>query len=51
MNATLFAPPQPLAMRLRPRSLEEFVGQQHLVGPADGYCAWHVWRLKPLFGL
>ncbi|MBI3321797.1 MAG: replication-associated recombination protein A [Candidatus Omnitrophica bacterium] len=24
---------QPLAVRLRPRSLEEFVGQEHLVGP------------------
>jgi putative ATPase len=30
---SLFAPPQPLAARLRPRSLAEFVGQQHLVGP------------------
>src|SRR5687768_9010743 len=31
----LFRPPperQPLAARMRPRSLEEFVGQQHLVG-------------------
>ena len=27
------AAPQPLAARLRPRSLEEFVGQEHLVGP------------------
>ena len=25
--------PQPLAARMRPRSLEEFVGQPHLVGP------------------
>ena len=24
---------QPLAARLRPESLEEFVGQQHLIGP------------------
>ena len=24
---------QPLAARTRPRSLEEFVGQEHLVGP------------------
>ena len=23
----------PLAMRLRPRSLDEFVGQQHILGP------------------
>ncbi|MEO8470071.1 MAG: replication-associated recombination protein A [Chloroflexota bacterium] len=33
----LFTPPperQPLAARMRPRSLEEFVGQQHLVGEA-----------------
>jgi putative ATPase len=29
----LFAPPQPLAARLRPRSLAEFVGQRHLVAP------------------
>jgi putative ATPase len=31
----LFQPPperQPLAARMRPRNLEEFVGQQHLVG-------------------
>ncbi len=25
--------PQPLAARMRPRTLDEFVGQQHLVGP------------------
>src|SRR6266852_1082705 len=37
---TLFPAPQepaqkdqPLAARMRPRSLDEFVGQQHLVGP------------------
>jgi putative ATPase len=24
---------QPLAARMRPRSLDEFVGQEHLVGP------------------
>ena len=24
---------QPLAVRLRPRSLDEFVGQEHFVGP------------------
>src|SRR6266496_5149951 len=31
----LFAPPaglQPLAARMRPRALDEFVGQEHLVG-------------------
>ncbi len=30
---SLFAPPAPLAERLRPQSLEEFVGQTHLLGP------------------
>ena len=32
----LFAPPetaQPLAARMRPRTLEEFLGQEHLLGP------------------
>src|SRR3954466_8661433 len=32
----LFQPPpgaQPLAARMRPRTLDEFVGQEHLVGP------------------
>jgi len=28
-----FAAPAPLASRMRPRTLEEFVGQEHLVGP------------------
>jgi putative ATPase len=32
-TAPLFAPEQPLAARLRPRNLAEFVGQEHLVGP------------------
>src|SRR5690349_19703012 len=27
------APPAPLADRMRPRSLDEVVGQQHLIGP------------------
>ena len=34
-QAALFGPPperQPLAARMRPRSLDEFVGQEHLVG-------------------
>ena len=31
--ASLFTPPQPLAARMRPRTLNEFVGQAHLVGP------------------
>ena len=47
MNATLFAPPPPLAMRLRPRSLEEFVGQQHLVGP--GRLLWRALKAGRLF--
>ena len=47
MIATLFAPPQPLAMRLRPRSLEEFVGQQHLVGP--GRLLWRALKARRLF--
>src|SRR5687767_12936084 len=35
-EASLFAPPasaQPLAARIRPRTLDEVVGQQHLLGP------------------
>src|SRR5208337_789205 len=47
MTATLFTPPQPLAMRLRPRSLEEFVGQQHLVGP--GRLLWRALKAGRLF--
>jgi putative ATPase len=30
---SLFAPPEPLAARLRPRTLEEFVGQENLLAP------------------
>ncbi|WP_045234709.1 replication-associated recombination protein A [Deinococcus pimensis] len=30
---TLFDPPAPLAERLRPRTLDEVAGQQHLLGP------------------
>lgn len=33
MSDSLFAPPEPLASRMRPRRLEEFVGQQHLLAP------------------
>lgn len=29
----LFAPPEPLSARMRPRTLEEFVGQAHLLAP------------------
>jgi putative ATPase len=45
--SSLFAPPQPLAARLRPRSLKEFVGQEHLVGP--GRLLWRALRAKRLF--
>ena len=27
--------PQPLAVRMRPRTLEEFIGQSHLLGPGQ----------------
>ena len=30
---TLFEPPAPLAARMRPRTLEEFVGQEQLLAP------------------
>ena len=30
---TLFDPPAPLAERLRPRTVDEVVGQSHLLGP------------------
>jgi putative ATPase len=33
-DPTLFhRPPEPLAARMRPRTLEEFLGQEHLLGP------------------
>ena len=32
-NADNAAAPRPLADRMRPRTLEEYVGQQHLIGP------------------
>jgi putative ATPase len=31
--ASLFSDTRPLAERLRPQSLQEFIGQQHLLGP------------------
>ena len=46
-TSSLFAPPQPLAARLRPRTLTEFVGQQHLVGP--GRLLWRALRAGRLF--
>ena len=30
---SLFTTPQPLAARMRPRTIDEFVGQQHFFGP------------------
>ncbi|MES2306086.1 MAG: replication-associated recombination protein A [Gemmatimonadota bacterium] len=33
MSESLFAPLEPLAARMRPRRLEDFVGQQHLLAP------------------
>ena len=46
-TASLFTPPSPLAVRMRPRSLEEFVGQEHLVGP--GRLLWRALKAKRLF--
>jgi len=46
-TAPLFAPPQPLAARLRPRRLSEFVGQQHLVG--EGRLLWRALKGGRLF--
>ncbi|HET9133589.1 MAG TPA: replication-associated recombination protein A [Gemmatimonadales bacterium] len=33
MTDSLFAPPEPLAARMRPASLDEYAGQQHLLAP------------------
>ncbi len=46
-TAPLFAPPQPLAARLRPRTLSEFVGQRHLVG--EGRLLWRALKAGRLF--
>jgi putative ATPase len=46
-TASLFAPPPPLAARMRPRSLNEFVGQEHLVGP--GRLLWRALKARRLF--
>ena len=35
----------PLAARMRPRTLDEFVGQEHLLGPGEGAPAGH--RVRP----
>uniref|UniRef100_A0A7C3Z0T6 Replication-associated recombination protein A n=1 Tax=Desulfobacca acetoxidans TaxID=60893 RepID=A0A7C3Z0T6_9BACT len=44
---SLFAPPEPLAARMRPRTLAEFVGQSHLVG--EGRILWRAIRAGRLF--
>jgi len=44
---SLFAPPEPLAARLRPRNLSEFAGQAHLVG--EGRILWRAMRARRLF--
>jgi putative ATPase len=46
-TASLFSPPQPLAARMRPRTLNEFVGQAHLVGP--GRLLWRSLKAGRLF--
>lgn len=46
-TASLFAPPQPLAARMRPRTLAEFVGQEHLVG--SGRLLWRSLKAGRLF--
>jgi len=47
LHPSLFAPEQPLAARMRPRTLEEFVGQGHLVGP--GRLLWRALKAGRLF--
>ncbi len=44
---SLFTPEQPLAARMRPRSLSEFVGQEHLVG--RGRLLWRALKARRLF--
>lgn len=44
---SLFTPEQPLAARLRPRNLAEFVGQAHLVG--QGRLLWRALKARRLF--
>ena len=44
---SLFAPSEPLAARMRPRGLSEFVGQGHLVG--EGRILWRAMRARRLF--
>ncbi len=44
---SLFIPEQPLAARMRPRTLVEFVGQEHLVG--QGRILWRAMKARRLF--
>ena len=44
---SLFAPPEPLAARMRPRELSDFVGQGHLVG--EGRILWRAMKARRLF--
>ncbi len=44
---SLFAPEAPLAARMRPRELSEFVGQEHLVG--QGRVLWRSLKARRLF--
>jgi putative ATPase len=46
-NLSLFSPPPPLAAAMRPRTLAEFVGQSHLVGP--GRLLWRSLKAGRLF--
>ena len=46
-STSLFSPPPPLAARMRPRTLNEFVGQAHLVGP--GRLLWRSLKAGRLF--
>ncbi|MFW6112749.1 MAG: replication-associated recombination protein A [Thermodesulfobacteriota bacterium] len=44
---SMLAPPEPLAARMRPRDLAEFVGQGHLV--AEGRILWRAMQARRLF--
>ena len=46
-SPSLFAPPAPLAARMRARTLAEFVGQRHLVGA--GRLLWRSLKAGRLF--
>ncbi len=46
-TTSLFSPPPPLAARMRPRTLSEFVGQAHLVAP--GRLLWRSLKAGRLF--